>query len=104
MLYVCAPRVRRVRQVRQGDGRPLLRLLGVPGLGGMETMIAETMLADLRARAARVCWCKCTGCFTQKASMGPNGQIRRLSSRPAGASRRCRGSGGGSGHPGRPHP
>ena len=25
-------------------------------------MLAETMLADLRARAARVCWCECTGC------------------------------------------
>ena len=26
-----------------------------------ETMLAEAMLPDLRARAARVCWCKCTG-------------------------------------------
>ena len=26
----------------------------------------ETMLADLRTRAARVCSCKCTGCTTKK--------------------------------------
>ena len=26
----------------------------------------ETTLADLRAKAARVCWCKCTGCTTKK--------------------------------------
>ena len=32
----------------------------------METLLAETMLADLRARAARVCWCKRTGCTTRK--------------------------------------
>ena len=26
-------------------------------VGRIETMLAEIMLADLRARAARVCWC-----------------------------------------------
>ena len=26
-----------------------------------ETMLVETMSADLRARAAWICWCKCTG-------------------------------------------
>ena len=31
-----------------------------------ETMLAETMLADLRARAARICRCKCTGFTTRK--------------------------------------
>ena len=30
--------------------------------------LAETMLADLRARAARVCWRKCTGRTTKKNS------------------------------------
>ena len=34
--------------------------------GRMETVLAETMLADLRARAALVCWCKCTCCTTRK--------------------------------------
>ena len=29
-------------------------------------MLAETVLADLRARAARVCWCKCTACTTKE--------------------------------------
>ena len=37
-----------------------------PYIRATETMLAETMLADLRARAARVCWCKCTGCTTKK--------------------------------------
>ena len=32
-----------------------------PFLRATETMLAETMLADLRAWAARVCLCKCTG-------------------------------------------
>ena len=31
-----------------------------------ESVLAETTLADLGARAARVCWCKCTGCTTKK--------------------------------------
>ena len=35
-------------------------------LGRVESMLAETMLADLRARAARVCWFKCTGRTTKK--------------------------------------
>ena len=26
-------------------------------------MLAQTMMADLRARAARVCWCKFAGCL-----------------------------------------
>ena len=30
-------------------------------VGRMETMLAETMLADFRARAARVCGCTCAG-------------------------------------------
>ena len=45
-------------------------------------MLAETLLADLRARATRVCWCKCTGCTTRKTqlvvldwSMGPSRQV-----------------------------
>ena len=29
-------------------------------------MLAETVLADSRERAARVCWYKCTGCTTKK--------------------------------------
>ena len=32
----------------------------------MESMLAETVLADLHARAARVCWCKCLGCTTRE--------------------------------------
>ena len=35
----------------------------------METMLAEAILADLRARAAPVGWCKCEGCATKKASV-----------------------------------
>ena len=35
-------------------------------LRATEAMLAETMLADLRARAARVCRCMCTGCTTRK--------------------------------------
>ena len=35
-------------------------------IGRIETMFAETMLADLPARAAGVCWCKYTGCTTKK--------------------------------------
>ena len=35
-------------------------------IGRVETMLAEAMLADLRARAARVCWRMCTGCTTEK--------------------------------------
>ena len=31
-----------------------------------ETMLAETMLADLRARAAWVCCCTCTGYTTRR--------------------------------------
>ena len=38
-------------------------------IGRRETMLAETMLANLRARAARVCWCKCTGCTTKKTTV-----------------------------------
>ena len=34
-------------------------------LRAMETMLAETILADL-IRAAGVCWCKRTGCATKK--------------------------------------
>ena len=34
-------------------------------VGRMEPMLAETMFADLCARAARVCWRKCTGCTTK---------------------------------------
>ena len=34
--------------------------------GRTEIMLVETMLADLRARAARVCRCKRTGCTTRK--------------------------------------
>ena len=29
-------------------------------------MLPEAMLTDLRARAARVRWCECTGCTTKK--------------------------------------
>ena len=32
----------------------------------METVLAETMLTDLRARAAPARWCKCTGCTTRE--------------------------------------
>ena len=39
-----------------------------------ETM-AETMLADLRARAARACWCKCTGCTTRNVPLTTNQYI-----------------------------
>ena len=28
--------------------------------------VGRTMLADLRARAAQVCWCKCMSCTTKK--------------------------------------
>ena len=31
--------------------------------GRTESMLADSMLADLHTRAARVCWCKCTGCI-----------------------------------------
>ena len=34
------------------------------GVRATEIMLAETMLADLRARAARLCLCTCTGCTT----------------------------------------
>ena len=37
-------------------------------LRATETMLAETMFADLRARVARVCRCSCTGCTTKKYS------------------------------------
>ena len=33
--------------------------------GPRQPCSAETMLADLRARAARVCWRMCTGCTTK---------------------------------------
>ena len=29
-------------------------------------MLAEAMLADWRAQAVQVCWCRCTACTTQK--------------------------------------
>ena len=38
----------------------------IPEIRATETMLAETMLADFRARAARVCRCKCMGCTTRK--------------------------------------
>ena len=41
-------------------------MTGHAHLRATETMLAEAMLADLRVQAARVCWCKCTGCTTKK--------------------------------------
>jgi len=37
--------------------------------GATETVLAETVLADLGARAARLCWCTPMGCTTDHKSV-----------------------------------
>ena len=41
------------------------QLHGTRLIRATQTTLAEAMLADLRARAARACWSKCTGCTTK---------------------------------------
>ena len=58
----CRHQVHRPPSARGAQPRHHLPLV----LRATETTLAETTLADLRARAARVCRCKCTGCTTRK--------------------------------------
>ena len=67
-IHICSLRHHHAQHLlrRKVDAAEVVASERTVNVGRMETMSAETMLADLRARAARVSWCKCTGCTTKK--------------------------------------